>query len=286
MQRMKVVVCDDFPNFQHQFQFCSFNEIPSSRAVKIEVGAVYAVFQPIVFDSEAGEVIHSGRDNLWYIPVHCKSNGCSRLWEPFVEVKIVNRIVFATFVFSLKPVDFCLETVPFSERVGPIGLQLSNDTLSKSLHAVLGGHRQCTTNIYGREWIESFIWEFTEDMRMNSGHWKKETGIRGVVQNNKPNNLPRPVVTGRALSLALRLKNKKRGAAQTQIPKKVAISVNPGVPFGGGAPRNERLCLASCEIRAKWKNQRKWSAMTSTQEPMNEREVRVMRGQVFAKFCR
>jgi hypothetical protein len=95
-------------------------------------------------------------------------------------------------------------------------------------------------------------------------------------------------VTGRALSLALRLKNKNKGAAQTQIPKNVAISVKPATPFGGGAPRKEwvRLCLASWDNFAKWKNQRKWSAMTNTQEPMNEREVREMRGQVWAKFCR
>lgn len=34
---------------------------------------------------------------------------------------------------------------------------------------------------------------------------------------------------GSALSFALRLRNKNRGASQTQIPKNEAISVNPGV---------------------------------------------------------
>lgn len=37
-----------------------------------------------------------------------------------------------------------------------------------------------------------------------------------------------PEDVGRALSLALKLKNRKRGTSQTQIPKKVAMSVKLG----------------------------------------------------------
>lgn len=37
------------------------------------------------------------------------------------------------------------------------------------------------------------------------------------------------VDNGKALSLALKLRNKKSGASQTQTPKNVAISTNPGV---------------------------------------------------------
>jgi len=37
-----------------------------------------------------------------------------------------------------------------------------------------------------------------------------------------------PDDVGRALSLALKLKKRNNGTSQTQIPKKVAISVKPG----------------------------------------------------------
>lgn len=37
-----------------------------------------------------------------------------------------------------------------------------------------------------------------------------------------------PDDVGRALSLALKLKNKNNGTSQTHMPKKVAMSVKPG----------------------------------------------------------
>lgn len=42
-----------------------------------------------------------------------------------------------------------------------------------------------------------------------------------------------PAETGSALSFALRLRKRNKGASQTQIPKKDAISVNPRT-FGRG----------------------------------------------------
>jgi hypothetical protein len=42
-----------------------------------------------------------------------------------------------------------------------------------------------------------------------------------------------PAETGSALSFALRLKKRNRGASHTQIPKNEAISVNPGTVGAG-----------------------------------------------------
>jgi len=54
------------------------------------------------------------------------------------------------------------------------------------------------------------------------------------------------VDTGSALSLALKLKKRNKGASQTQNAKKVAISGNPGTPVGWWARSVRRLvCLAS-----------------------------------------
>lgn len=60
---------------------------------------------------------------------------------------------------------------------------------------------------------------------------------------------PGSVERGRALSLALRLRNKNRGASHTQIPKKEAISVTPST--SGETPRYVRRCLASLDFLAK-----------------------------------
>jgi len=74
--------------------------------------------------------------------------------------------------------------------------------------------------------------EKTENMDLNSedldcraptsdGEWEDESMI--------------PDDVGRALSLALKLKNKNNGTSQTQMPKKVAMSLNPGAL--GSEPR-------------------------------------------------
>lgn len=96
---------------------------------------------------------------------------------------------------------------------------------------------------------------------------------------------------GKALSFALRLKNRNSGAAQTQIPKNAATSMKPcspsTLPFG--APYEYRfgdLRLASLALLAKWKNQVKWSAMTRAQEARKRGEEREMTGQEDVKLDR
>jgi len=70
---------------------------------------------------------------------------------------------------------------------------------------------------------------------------------------------------GRALSFALRLKNRKRGTNQTQTAKKAAMSMNVSspaaypLPFGVEADPYLYLgpfhFFCSCALWAKWKNQ-------------------------------
>jgi len=55
----------------------------------------------------------------------------------------------------------------------------------------------------------------------------EEVGVFGTL------SAPTPMFRGKALSFALRLKNKKSGASQTQTPKNVAISANPGTVCAG-----------------------------------------------------
>ena len=82
---------------------------------------------------------------------------------------------------------------------------------------------------------------------------------------------------GRALSLALSERNKKRGTAQTKIAKKAATSMNAGpVEAIAVLPYRYFGCLylfASLARFAKWKNHAKWSATTSTQLARNFGEV-------------
>jgi hypothetical protein len=63
---------------------------------------------------------------------------------------------------------------------------------------------------------------------------KGENGVSLYKIASEGKTLPEDV--GRALSFALRLRNKNNGASQTHIPKKVAISVKLGT-FRYGPPR-------------------------------------------------
>lgn len=100
------------------------------------------------------------------------------------------------------------------------------------------------------------------------------------------------LLDGKALSFALRLKNKNNGAAQTQIPKKAATSINPCSPSPLillGFPYEYRFgdrLLASLALFAKWKNQVKWSAITRRQEARKRGEERDMTGHEEVKFDR
>jgi hypothetical protein len=73
---------------------------------------------------------------------------------------------------------------------------------------------------------------------------------------------------GRALSFALRLKNRKRGTNQTQTAKKAAISINVSSPAAYPVPLFPAVVVVapylylgpfhffcSCALWAKWKNQ-------------------------------
>ena len=61
-----------------------------------------------------------------------------------------------------------------------------------------------------------------------------------------------PELTGKALSLALKLRNRNTGINQTQTPKKVAISPKPGTRGIGRFPYGRRAaCLASLVRREK-----------------------------------
>jgi hypothetical protein len=95
-------------------------------------------------------------------------------------------------------------------------------------------------------------------------------------------------MVGRALSLMLKLKNKNSGASHIHRMKNVAMSVKPGTLSScTGRPYILwDLWRASCVIFAKWKNHRKWSAMTRMQDAMKEGEVSEMTGQVSEKFWR
>lgn len=106
--------------------------------------------------------------------------------------------------------------------------------------------------------------------------WNTDTG-----QTTRPMD---PPCEGKTLSFALKLKNKNNGTNQTQIAKKAATSIKLGAssnPFVVLAPYLYLGCLlafASCAFSAKWKNQRKWSATTITQDKRNRGEVREMKG--------
>ena len=56
---------------------------------------------------------------------------------------------------------------------------------------------------------------------------------------------------GSALSFALRLRKRKRGASQTQTPKKVAISAKPGTGMFCRGYVVRALCRAFCVTLAK-----------------------------------
>lgn len=92
--------------------------------------------------------------------------------------------------------------------------------------------------------------------------------------------------TGRALSFALRLRNKNNGTSHTHTPKKVAISAKPGTSGACLGYDVRALCLASWVIFAKWKNQRKWSTMTNTHDAIKLHDASETIGQLGVKFCR
>ena len=93
---------------------------------------------------------------------------------------------------------------------------------------------------------------------------------------------------GKALSFALKLKNKNKGTNQTQTAKKAATSVNAGPSLWLPAPYlyfGVRR-LASVALAEKWKNHAKWSATTRTHDARNRGEVREMNGHEEEKLDR
>jgi len=95
---------------------------------------------------------------------------------------------------------------------------------------------------------------------------------------------------GRALSFALKLRNKNSGTNHTQTAKNAATSMKAGasslpcpLPYRYFGPLYR---LASWAFAAKWKNHVKWSATTRIQERMKRGEMREMKGHVEEKFER
>lgn len=93
------------------------------------------------------------------------------------------------------------------------------------------------------------------------------------------------------MSLALRLRKRNRGMNHTQRAKKVATSMKLGASCGVFVDaeyryRDARYFFASCAMPAKWKNQIKWSATTSTHDAINVGDVREMNGHALEKCCR
>lgn len=91
---------------------------------------------------------------------------------------------------------------------------------------------------------------------------------------------------GNALSFALRLRNRNKGASHTHIPKKVAISAKPGACDACLGYEVRAFCLAVCVSLAKWKNHKKWSTTTNTHEAKNLGEDSETNGQLGVKFWR
>lgn len=86
---------------------------------------------------------------------------------------------------------------------------------------------------------------------------------------------------GRALSFALKLRNRNNGTNQTQTAKKAATSPKAGPSLWLPAPYRYfgvRNRFASLALAEKWKNQVKWSAMTRAHDARNRGEVREMNG--------
>lgn len=137
-------------------------------------------------------------------------------------------------------------------------------------------------------------WKGCRGWYLRAGHhvtFAKELASSGNLTGQTTRSLDSPC-EGKTLSFALKLKNKNNGTNQTQIAKKAATSIKLGAssdPFVVLAPYLYLGCLfasASCAFSAKWKNQRKWSATTITQDKRNRGEVREMKGHWGVKLVR